>query len=109
MLPFPLGVGRRGALAVCLGLPPAGVDCECLPEHGQVGGGSVPTRLLPTFCVAVRDGRLSAAALDERLRARAVPVVGRIAHDRLLLDVRTLRPGDGDELAAALTEVFGAL
>lgn len=109
MLTLPQEELRRRAQTLRDRLVQAGVDCECLPEHGQVGGGSVPTRLLPTFCVAVRDGRLSAAALDERLRARTVPVVGRIAHDRLLLDMRTLRPGDGDELFAALTEVFGAL
>ncbi len=87
-------------------LQQAGVQCRCVASHGQVGGGSVPTRLLPTFCVEICDGRLSPDALDKRLRARRVPVVGRIAHDRLLLDVRTLLAGDEDIAAAAVTEVF---
>lgn len=106
MLTLPEQALRERAQALCGQLTQAGVGCQCVPEHGQVGGGSVPTRLLPTYCVAVTDARLSPAALDERLRLRDVPVVGRIAHDRLLLDVRTLLPGDEHELIDALTEVF---
>lgn len=107
MLSLPEEALRGRAEALCARLKDGGVSCQCVPESGQVGGGSVPTRLLPTWCVAIDDARISAAALDERLRGRDVPVVGRIAHDRLLLDMRTLLPGDSDELAAAVTEVFG--
>ena len=106
MLTLPPETLRARAQDLAERLTAAGVDCRCVPGHGQVGGGSVPTRLLPTFCVAVCDGRLSAAALDERLRARETPVVGRIAHDRLLLDVRTLIPGDAERILTAVTEVF---
>ncbi len=100
---------RRTAGDIAAALWDGGVQCEVRPEKGQVGGGSVPTRLLPTFCVAVTDARLSPAALDARLRARDIPIVGRIAHDTYLMDVRTLLEGDGERLIAAVKEVFEGL
>jgi seryl-tRNA(Sec) selenium transferase len=42
-------------------------------------------------------------AIDERLRSGPVAIVGRIADDQLLLDVRTLLGGDElDAVAAAV-------
>ena len=42
--------------------------------------------------------------LTERLRQRETPVVARIAHERLLLCLRTLRPEEYDELVRAVAE-----
>jgi len=81
-----------------------GVAAEVVPEEDQVGGGSVPTQLLPTFAVAVTAAHRSPDALEEALRLRERPVVGRIAHDRYLLDARTLRDEDLAEIAQAMEE-----
>ena len=43
-----------------------------------------------------------AEALEAHLRAWRVPILGRIHRGKLLLDVRTLLPGDEAEIAAAL-------
>ena len=69
-----------------------------------MGGGSVPTQTLPSFAVAVTPSG-SAAALEARLRQRPRPIIVRIAHDRCLLDVRTLFPEDGDEILRAFQEI----
>ena len=42
--------------------------------------------------------------LAERLRRRETPVAARIAHERLLLCLRTLRPEEYDELVRAVAE-----
>ena len=42
--------------------------------------------------------------LTERLRQRETPVAARIAHERLLLCLRTLRPEEYDELVRAVAE-----
>lgn len=97
---------RQKAGDIAAALWEGGVQCEVRAGEGQVGGGSVPTHMLPTFCVAVTDGRLSPAALDARLRGRDVPVVGRIAHETYLMDVRTLLEGDEQILITAVKEVF---
>jgi seryl-tRNA(Sec) selenium transferase len=41
--------------------------------------------------------------LDARLRGLDTPIVGRIEHDRLLLDLRTVREEEDDEILAALS------
>jgi L-seryl-tRNA(Ser) seleniumtransferase len=70
------------------------------PTTAEVGGGSLPEVSLPSFAVAVRAPDLS--RLDAGLRASEPPVFGRIAEDTLLLDVRTLLPGDEDAVISAV-------
>jgi hypothetical protein len=47
--------------------------------------------------------------LDEALRDGDPPVVGRIAHDRLFLDCRTVLPAQVSLLAEALTRATARL
>ena len=94
---------RRRADTVCRRLGEMGVTAEVLPTENPVGGGAVPTQTLPSFAVAVVP-RDSAAALEAQLRQRPVPIIVRIAHDRCLLDMRTLFPADLDEILQAFRE-----
>ena len=77
----------------------AGVACEVVPTCGQVGGGSVPTKDLPSFAVAF-GGNVS--PLEEKLRRNATPIIGRIHEGKFLLDVRTLFESDFPILVEAL-------
>ena len=65
---------------------------------GEAGGGANPGEALPAWAVALSP----AEVLDDFFRRRPVPILGRIHRGKLLLDVRTLLPGDGGEIAAAL-------
>jgi L-seryl-tRNA(Ser) seleniumtransferase len=75
-----------------------------------IGGGSTPDQKLPTRLISIASRRHSAAALEERLRKPAaagkpecaVPVIVRIAGDRLVLDLRTVFPDEETALASAL-------
>lgn len=73
-----------------------------LPTEGQVGGGAMPSVRLPSFAVALTPAETGADALGAVLRAHTPPIVGRIYHGRLLLDVRTVDEADFAEIAAAL-------
>ena len=95
---------RGRAEMLCDMLTKAGVQAEVVPEQDQVGGGSVPTQLLPTWAVAVTPTCGTLESLERALRRRERPIVGRIAHDRYLLDVRTLNQEDFAAIAAAVTE-----
>ncbi|MEZ5976972.1 MAG: L-seryl-tRNA(Sec) selenium transferase [Planctomycetota bacterium] len=87
-------------LAAEIGAVP-GFAAEVVAERSQPGSGSAPHVFLDTFCVAVSRGDLSTERLARTLREGEPPVFARINGDRLLLDVRTLLPGDDAALAAA--------
>ena len=67
-------------------------------------GGSLPEQTLPTRVVRVAVSGLSAEQLSGALRHHEPPVVARIVKDRVLIDPRTLLPGDEDVVVAALGE-----
>ncbi|MEX1162138.1 MAG: L-seryl-tRNA(Sec) selenium transferase [Nitriliruptor sp.] len=118
MLHADVEVLRERALRVAAACGP---DAEAVATTGRVGGGSLPTKELPSWAVAIgggssaEEGRgsaegeggtssaeeacgptASAEALAAALRAGDPPVLGRISEGRLLLDLRTVPPsGDG--------------
>jgi L-seryl-tRNA(Ser) seleniumtransferase len=63
---------------------------------GRVGGGALPLAELPSFACAVEE------SLAGPLRGGEPPVVGIVRDGRLLLDCRTLRDDEIDEVAAAV-------
>ena len=67
-----------------------------------VGGGSAPGAALPTVLLSIaRDGE-SADTTERWLRSLDPPVIARIEHDRVLLDLRTVLPDQDRTLAALL-------
>jgi L-seryl-tRNA(Ser) seleniumtransferase len=79
-------------------------------QHGRsmIGGGSLPEEGLPTRVIAIpaHDGR-SVTELAQRLRLGQPPVIGRIEHDQLLLDPRTVAPEDDSALVEAVGAALG--
>jgi L-seryl-tRNA(Ser) seleniumtransferase len=67
-----------------------------------LGGGSIPTQQLSTWCIAITPASLSVDRLAASLRAGIRPVVGRIQQDRLLLDLRSVFPRQDIDLVAAV-------
>ncbi len=74
-------------------------------QSGFVGGGSVPGFELPGWVVALEPAS-GAERLAARLRAAPVPVLPRVREGRLLLDVRTLLPGDEHDVEIALGDAL---
>jgi L-seryl-tRNA(Ser) seleniumtransferase len=65
------------------------------PCSSTVGGGAMPTAELPSFAVTLPASR------EPQLRAAATPVIGRIEHDKLWLDVRTIADDELDAVVSA--------
>jgi L-seryl-tRNA(Ser) seleniumtransferase len=95
---------RADALAAALGGSPV---AEVVAVESTVGGGSLPGETLPSFGVAV--GAQAAARVLAALRRGSPAVVGRIADGRVVLDLRTVVPGDDERLASAVVHVLEAL
>ena len=73
-----------GAFAACV--------CECT---SQIGSGALPLESIPSGGLSIaatekKNPGMGLRALAQALRALPIPVIGRIAHDALILDMRTL-------------------
>lgn len=85
-----------------------GHGAQAVPGRSMVGGGSLPEESLPTHLVAIPpQPETSVDELASRLRLGDPAIVGRIEHDRLLLDPRTIEPGDDAGVRAAVLRAFG--
>jgi L-seryl-tRNA(Ser) seleniumtransferase len=80
---------------------------EMVEASATVGGGAMPLAELPGFALAVTPHHLSLQQLAEGLRRGDPPVIGRVQDERLLLDPRTLLPGEAPLLVAALGQALG--
>ena len=87
----------------------AGVDSAAVVESRcAVGGGTYPELEIPSWAVTVSAGPdVSAPQLAVRLREGTPPVVARIEGDRLLLEVRTVLPGEVEDLVRCVASAVG--
>lgn len=75
---------------------------EVVPTEAMIGGGAAAGKSLPSFAVALGGGTPSAEELARRLRELSVPVITRVEQERVLLDLRTVPPGEDEYLARVL-------
>ena len=84
---------------------PRALGATLVPGSSAIGGGSAPGAALPTRLIALSHPAWSASALEARLRESQPPVIARIEHDRVLLDLRTVLPEQDETVVKALTEI----
>lgn len=87
---------RADALAAALRLN--GWRTRVVDGVSTIGGGSAPGAELPTRLVEIARDGASADEIASRLRASDPPVIARIEHDRVVLDLRTVPPEQDDAL-----------
>ncbi|MFC1892805.1 L-seryl-tRNA(Sec) selenium transferase [Chloroflexota bacterium] len=82
-------------------------------DESMVGGGSLPGGTLPTKVIAIGDnsrkGKNTAQALNEKLRQREIPVIGRVSGNMLLLDPRSVLPEEDKIVLLALHDITASL
>jgi L-seryl-tRNA(Ser) seleniumtransferase len=101
MLTMPLDAIRRRAQALAEALKAKGVQASTLDGESTIGGGSAPGAALPTCLVSIAEASHTANDLEQLLRRQTVPIIARIEHDRLVLDLRTVDPLDDDRIVDA--------
>ena len=87
----------------------SGAEVANIPGFSQMGSGSLPAQNLATTLVAVRPVKISAESLARQLRLYSTPIFARIQNDQVLIDPRTLLPGDDKVIAKALLDILGQL
>ncbi len=81
------------------------LEAELLSGFSEVGGGSCPGVRMPTCLIGLRAARFSPTQLARSLRTGSPPVVGRVAGNRLLLDLRTVSSRELSGLQRALARL----
>lgn len=84
-----------------------GIDGSVVVSEATIGGGSLPGETIRSRALALAEHELaelglSLAQASTKLRAGRPSVVARVEKGALLLDARTVQPGEDEELQAAL-------
>jgi L-seryl-tRNA(Ser) seleniumtransferase len=84
--------------------PSADAKMEISDGFSLAGGGSTPDQSLSSKIIRVSSTKYPAAKLEQRLRrpARGISVIARVEEDRVILDLRTVFPGQEPQLAESL-------
>lgn len=80
-------------------LPQVAVEIE--EGYSQAGGGSLPTTEIPTYLVTLKPLNLCEKLMAKRLRLGEPAVLVRLAQGKILLDMRTILPGEHELLVEA--------
>jgi L-seryl-tRNA(Ser) seleniumtransferase len=99
---------RAEAFADALSAAAPALRPVLVESESAVGGGAAPTVGVPTVAIALDPGPAGADRLAAALRTGSPPVVVRVAEDRVLVDLRTVRADEEEALRAALVQAVRA-
>jgi len=81
------------------------INVEIVDGESVIGGGAAPSSVLPTRLLALTCAGLSADELSASLRKSDPPIIARVEEGRVLLDLRTVFPGQDPLIAGALRRI----
>ncbi len=81
---------------------PEGVKVDLSDGSSVVGGGSCPESRLPTTLVVMDSKLVRPNTIETRLRSQDPPVILRLEEDKVLIDLRTVFPGQEATLIEAI-------
>ena len=93
---------RGAAIRAALARRAPGLSVAVVASSALFGGGTSPEKTFASRALAVAAVGRSADALAARWRTRPLPLVGRLAEGRALVDLRSIRPEEDLELTDAL-------
>jgi L-seryl-tRNA(Ser) seleniumtransferase len=105
MLAMPIDEIARRAHALAESLSARGVQATVVDGESTIGGGSAPGTTLPTKLVMVAHTSHNANDIERLFRRQPVPIIARIEHGRVALDLRTVDPTDDTLLLSAFDGV----
>jgi L-seryl-tRNA(Ser) seleniumtransferase len=79
------------------------LQVEVVAAQSVIGGGAAPAATLPSYALAVASATAKADGLACHLRHWETPIIARVENDRVLLDLRTVAPGQEEVIVAALS------
>jgi L-seryl-tRNA(Ser) seleniumtransferase len=83
-----------------------GARVGIVASDASVGGGAFPTARIPSIALALPH---RARELEERLRLGEPAIIGRVADEQMIIDLRTVAPREDDALTRELVAAVGRL
>jgi L-seryl-tRNA(Ser) seleniumtransferase len=74
--------------------------------ESEVGGGSMPGFMLPTYLVSLTPQAISASQLEKKLRLGNPSIIVRVQKEQIFIDPRTLMPGDAEAIADKIANLI---
>jgi len=75
-------------------------------EISYLGGGSLPGAEMPSYALRIKVPRLRADELARQFRMAPTPIVPRVADECVILDMRTVFPGDLPDILQAVEHIL---
>ncbi|MDH4317823.1 MAG: L-seryl-tRNA(Sec) selenium transferase, partial [Desulfobulbaceae bacterium] len=75
----------------------------------RIGGGAMPEQDIASCGVVLQPDFMSLDELEKRFRGLDIPIIGRVEHNKMVLDVRTMRKAEHPLLVKKICEVFGSV
>lgn len=76
------------------------------PTISQTGGGAIPEYGLKSWAVQISPINMSVNSFERDMRAKDLPLIGRIENDHFIIDCRTILESDVAELSSILIDYF---
>jgi len=73
-------------------------------DFAAAGGGSLPTQKIPSVLVGIKNKKMTASHMEEKLRKIEAPVIVRVDKDEILIDLRTVAEDEFGFLVDGLRE-----
>ena len=88
-------------------VPHPGFDVVSADDFSKAGGGAIPTAEIPTRVVTILPLDISTSKLEEQLRGLELPIIVRIAHERVIIDPRTVNEKEIPIMIDGVLSVIG--
>ncbi|MCF2674286.1 L-seryl-tRNA(Sec) selenium transferase [Fusobacterium varium] len=79
------------------------IENNVIETEAKIGGGSMPEETVESYAVCFNG---DAVLLEKKFRGNDIPVIGRIKSDRFIIDAKTLKEKDFEEILGAAERIF---
>jgi len=80
-------------------------SCKVIDSQATIGGGSIPTQMVPSVSIEVESEKFSATQLSEKLRTCETSMVCQVQEDRLQINMKTLNVREDRLVVKAFAEI----
>ena len=105
MLRIPAEEIEQRCHSIVASVDSANLNAALVPVESVIGGGTAPSARLKSFALSIRHAQIGADELLKKLRCCEPPVIGRIAENAVVLDLRTVPAHMDETIARALEQL----